>query len=68
MIDAAVDCGAELEWYQADAEALPCPAPTSSFALDDEELVELARRYDCGGDGATAGDWEYLLFTARKRA
>jgi ubiquinone/menaquinone biosynthesis C-methylase UbiE len=42
-------------------------AEPDKVAALDEELVELARRYDRGADGATALDWEYLLFTARKR-
>jgi ubiquinone/menaquinone biosynthesis C-methylase UbiE len=42
-------------------------AEPDKVAALDEELVELARRYDHGGDGWTVLDWEYLLFTARKR-
>jgi SAM-dependent methyltransferase len=39
--------------------------PQRATALDGE-LAELARRHD-QGTGRTAMDWEYLLFTARKR-
>src|SRR5579859_5658487 len=39
--------------------------PQRATALD-SELAELARRHDLG-TGRTVMDWEYLLFTARKR-
>ncbi len=39
--------------------------PERVAALD-RDLAELARRHD-HGEGRTAMDWEYLLFTARKR-
>ena len=39
--------------------------PQRAAALD-SELAELARRHD-QGTGRTVMDWEYLLFTARKR-
>ena len=39
--------------------------PQRAAALD-AELAELARRHD-RGSGRTIMDWEYLLFTARKR-
>jgi SAM-dependent methyltransferase len=46
------------------------PDPDRTAALD-AELDDLARRHDRGtvsGTGSTAMEWEYLLFTARKRA
>jgi len=39
--------------------------PQRAVALD-AELAELARRHD-RGSGRTIMEWEYLLFTARKR-
>ena len=43
--------------------------PERTAALD-AELADLARRHDLGGpeDRSTVMEWEYLLFTARKRS
>lgn len=40
--------------------------PERVAALD-RDLTELARRHDFGAE-TTVMDWEYLLFTARKRS
>lgn len=40
--------------------------PDRVAALD-RDLDDLARRYD-QGTGSTVMDWEYLLFTTRKRS
>ena len=39
--------------------------PARVAALD-EELLDLARRFDHGADGRTVMEWEYLLVTARR--
>jgi hypothetical protein len=41
-----------------------CPAPDRVAALD-QDLVDLARRFDVGTD-STVLDWEYLLFISHK--
>src|SRR4029453_5756907 len=41
-----------------------CPAPDRVAALD-QDLVDLARRFDVGTD-STVLDWEYLLFITHK--
>lgn len=53
--------GPTIAAYRANADD-----PERIAALD-RDLTELARRYD-RGTGRTVMDWEYLLFTARKRA
>jgi hypothetical protein len=39
--------------------------PARASTLDDD-IADLARRYD-NGDDSTVMEWEYLLFTARRR-
>ena len=51
--------GPTISTYKAIAED-----PERVAALD-QDLVDLARRFNVGGD-STVLDWEYLLFTARK--